>query len=161
MDDSSDRQRGCFAELAEVFADQCDDPTAWRRHAWAWLLQGGFAFRDDDQQQALQQEYLGTPQELAELAPAAAATRLADGLAQAFVDLWCEDVLLAARLRPGTTSPWRLRPANEAVAQTDKFAAWSLEVILRATQEVVHEAKQGASKKLCKKRNKNYARSDR
>ena len=132
QDDSSARQLGCMNALASVMTDACAEPQQWHRHAQAWLLQGQLVYREQDQQSALQQEYLGTPEELAVLTPAAAAARLADGLAQAYADLWCEDVLLAARLRPAEMAPWRQRPVKEAAAQDDKFAAWSLEIMLRA-----------------------------
>jgi hypothetical protein len=128
------RQTGFFSELCDALRSLPTAEVSWQRDATAWLLQGELVYRDEAEQNALQHEYLGEPSALAMLAPEQALTQVANGLAQAYEDLWIADPLLAAHWRCKETSsaePWKRRPAKEISGQIEKFAVWALEAILR------------------------------
>ena len=125
------RQEGFFAELGDAMRSLPESPVHWERDAAAWLLQGDLVYREQRDQAALQREYLGDPSAMADLEPAQALQAVADGLAQAYHDLWFEDPLLAMHLRPAKEGAWRRRPSKETAAQVEKFSVWGLEIILR------------------------------
>ena len=89
---TSDRQTGFMAELCDALRSLPSNAnTTWPRDATAWLLQGQAVYREEADQKALQQEYLGQPDQLAGMDPAQALAQVAAGLAQAYEDLWLID----------------------------------------------------------------------